>query len=249
MEFSPEKFDRVTKEMLETEKNRSGIGTLSERLLHSVIKRYIEPDSSFHEIKIGKYFADIFKGGVVTEIQTRDLYRLREKISFFSDEYKVNIVYPIVVTKRLRWIDPETGEISAPRLSPKHENIFSFVPELYGLRPIMPFKNLSFHLFLIETDEYKLLSGKSRDRKKFGAARYERIPSLLREIVSLSTDEDFKKLLPECLPDEFSANDFKRASGLPASKVNKSIQTLRTLNVIDFCRLDRKRYIYKRKEL
>ena len=49
---------------------RDGIGTLSEKTLHSFLKNYLEPDSSFHEIKVGRYVADIKKDGYITEIQT-----------------------------------------------------------------------------------------------------------------------------------------------------------------------------------
>ena len=52
---------------------RQGIGTQSERLVHSTLKYYLEPDDSCHEIPIGSYVADIFQKetGQIIEIQTK----------------------------------------------------------------------------------------------------------------------------------------------------------------------------------
>ena len=54
-----------------SDKCKKGIGTLSEKTLHSVLKNYFEPFSENHEIKIGNYVADIVGENGIIEIQTR----------------------------------------------------------------------------------------------------------------------------------------------------------------------------------
>ena len=48
-----------------------GIGTQSEKILHSILKYAIEPDDIFHECKLYRSVADIFREGEVYEIHVR----------------------------------------------------------------------------------------------------------------------------------------------------------------------------------
>ena len=41
---------------------RQGIGTLSEKTVHAVMKNYYAPDTDMHEIPIENFVADIFTG-------------------------------------------------------------------------------------------------------------------------------------------------------------------------------------------
>ena len=68
---------------------REGIGTLNEKTIHTVLKHYYEPDVSHHEIKVGRYYADIYNENGIIEIQTRQFNRLRLKLNEFLNEYRV----------------------------------------------------------------------------------------------------------------------------------------------------------------
>ena len=62
--------------------NDSGVGTIGEKTLHSVIKRYLQPDPAYREVKVGcgKLVADIYDGETITEIQTRNFLALKKKL-------------------------------------------------------------------------------------------------------------------------------------------------------------------------
>ena len=47
--------------------SRNGIGVLSEKTLHSVIKRFIEPNEALQEVKVGGYYADIKNDDGISE--------------------------------------------------------------------------------------------------------------------------------------------------------------------------------------
>ncbi len=64
-------------------RERAGIGTLGEKSVHAVLKAAYEPHPENHEIPIGGYIADIVGEGGVIEIQTRALWRLKEKLAAF----------------------------------------------------------------------------------------------------------------------------------------------------------------------
>ena len=57
-----------------------GIGTLAEKTLHAVLKRYIEPDERFHEVQVGSFVADVFRDERIFEIQTGSFTPLRPKL-------------------------------------------------------------------------------------------------------------------------------------------------------------------------
>lgn len=52
-------FDAAKEKIIGKSHNDKGIGTLSEKTLHAVLKMYYEPDEDNHEVAIDGYFADI----------------------------------------------------------------------------------------------------------------------------------------------------------------------------------------------
>ena len=126
-------FAAALGEVVGAERERNGIGTLSEKTLHAVLKRCFEPDKDAREIKIGRYIADIVGENGIIEIQTRSLDRLRPKLGAFLECAPVTVVYPIARVKRLCWVDTETGETTKPRKSPKTGSAYDAFPELYKM--------------------------------------------------------------------------------------------------------------------
>lgn len=248
--MTPDKlrFDEVCREVLTGEHERSGIGTLGERTLHMILKRYYEPDSSLHEQKVGRYVADIRRDGEIIEIQTRGFANLRDKLKAFLPDYRVRVVYPVAQTKYISWLDPYSGELSKRHKSPKKGQYGDFLLELYALRPMLPLEGLSFDLVFMDIDEFRMLTGRSRDRKHYGAARCERIPTALRDIISLESPEDFLAVLPEGLSEEFTSADFAARAKISRGVVNRALQTLVTIGVLERTAKKGNAYLYKRKE-
>ena len=129
-----EEFHKSCKEVLEKERVRLGIGTLSEKTVHAVLKKYLVPNENCHEIKCGRYVADILIDGEIMEIQTANFNRLRDKLKEFLKDKEVTIVYPIPHIKWLIWIDEKTGEVSEKRRSPKKGSYYEVFHELYKIK-------------------------------------------------------------------------------------------------------------------
>ena len=170
-----DEFDIARKKILGTAHNDKGIGTLSEKTLHAVLKNYYEPDENKHEVAIDGYYADIFNDSGIIEIQTRQLNKLRDKLAVFLEEYHVTVVYPCAYNKWISWIDPESGDISAKRKSPRHYTEYDAFFELYKIKNLLKHPNLSVHLVLMDIEEYKLLNGWNYTRKR-GATRTSEAP-------------------------------------------------------------------------
>lgn len=84
-------------------------------------ENYYCPNPSCQEINLGRFVADIADQNGVIEIQTKGFGQMRKKLSFFLEHYPVQIVYPVVLVKWVVWIDPQTGEITSRRKSPKKQ--------------------------------------------------------------------------------------------------------------------------------
>ena len=191
--------------------NRNGIGVLSEKTLHSVIKRFIEPNEALQEVKVGGYYADIKNEDGIFEIQTRSFNKLRVKLTAYLETEKVTFVYPIPAVKRLIWIDAKTGELTTPRKSPKHGSYYDAFPEMYKLDMLIANESLCVLLLMVDMDEYRYLNGWSADGKK-GATRHERYPIALADSLLLATKDDYEGLLPSDLCSPFTSKELATAA-------------------------------------
>ena len=209
------------------------IGTISERTLHAALKAFYEPDPRFREVRVGRFVADICRGGRVIEIQTRNFRALRRKLLAFSAERSVRVVYPIALTKQVSWIEPDTGEIASRRRSPRNGRPTDILRELYALRPVLPIEGLSLELVFVDVEEFRLLTGRSRDRKHYGVRRAERIPTALRGRLVLEDVSDYLKLLPRELGETFGTADFAKAARMTKLRAGECLRTLVTLGAVE----------------
>lgn len=206
-----ERFDTARSKVITlAPRERHGIGMQSEKTLHAVLKAFKDPDEDHHEIPVGNYIADICHDGKIIEIQTAHMDAMRAKLACFLQNYPVRIVYPIPAGKWIIWVDPQTGDLLQRNRSPIRGSFYHAFRELYRIRPFLRERNLSLELLLIDIDEYRLLDGWSRDRKR-GSHRYDRIPLRLQDRLVLSCPEDYRQLIPEGLPEIFTSADFAAA--------------------------------------
>lgn len=227
-----DRFEEARLKGLAALQERPGIGTLRERSLHAVLKYWIDPDESHHEVTLPcRLVADVYDGDQITEIQTRNFSKLRPKLARMLPDYPVTVVYPIPRVKRLVWMEPETGEMSQPRKSPKTGTAWDAFPELFYIRDYLRDPRLTVRLVYLDMDEYKLLNGWSRNRKK-GACRVERIPTALAGEEKLSTAADFAALLPPCLPEPFTTTDLAKALRIRRERAGKIIYILYEIEAI-----------------
>lgn len=238
-------FDQVCHQVMERNCLQQGIGTLSEKTVHAVMKNFYEPNPDNQEVPIGNYIADIFQNGEIIEIQTRNLNAMRAKLSSFLDQYPVTIVHPIVHNKWLMWIDEETGEISTKRKSPKKGTRYDAFFELYKIKMFLDHPHLQICLPLIDVEEYRMLNGWSHDRKR-GSTRYDRIPTALVDEIYLGSPADYICMLPDELPAAFTVKDYASATRLAPRYAGTAINVLRHLHVIEQIGKQGCAYVYQR---
>lgn len=239
------RFHEACDKIILLERQTNGIGTLGEKTLHAILKNYYEPDIEKQEIRMCGYVADIVNENGVVEIQTRSFDKLRKKLEQFLEISEVTIVYPIPHVKWLRWIDEESGEMSKPRKSPRKGTPYMIFPELYKIKSYLCHPNLNLCIAMIDMEEFKLLNGWSQDKKK-GSSRYDRVPLELIEEICIKNQEEYQKLIPESLEEEFTAKDFQKASKISLGAARTAMNVLNHVEAVVRVGKKGNAFIYKR---
>lgn len=242
------RFVEIKNRIINSERMRHGIGTLQEKTVHAVLKDFYAPDKDMQEIAIDGYVADIFTGTEIIEIQTANFNKMRNKLDCFLANYPVTIVYPIPQIKWISWIDLATGECSKPRKSNVKGSVYRAFYELYRIKNFLANPNLRLRFPLLELEEYRLLNGWSKDKKR-GSCRYDRIPvALLNEII-IERVEDYMQLIPYPMPEPFTVAEFAKTVKERKEVAGRVLHILHYLHLLERCENRGKAYTYRVVEL
>lgn len=224
--MNEQRFNEAKNKVIGIDRMRHGIGTQGEKTLHAVLKHYYASDEDMHEIPIDSYIADIFTGYEIIEIQTRQMNRMRGKLTCFLPQYPVTITYPVPHKKWLGWIDTSSGECSKLRKSPKPGSIYHIFSELYLIKQFLNHENIRFCFPLIDIEEYRLLNGWSFNKKR-GSHRYDSIPVALIDEIRIECKEDYLQFIPYELAEPFTSAELAKTL-----KINRRQAGL-TLNILN----------------
>lgn len=245
MKLDLDRFNELLSKPIEELHVDNGVGTLSEKYLHALLKNYYEANKSFHEVKIERFTADICRGNEIIEIQTRQLNRLREKLeAYMLLGYNVRVVYPIPRQRWLVWVDNETGETTKRRKSPKIGSFFSSFFELYKIKYFLDWDKLTIELLLFDAEEYRNLDGYGKHRK-YRSTRLEMMPLAFVDSLTLESPKDYMAFIPDNLPSIFKSSDYAKAMNTDLSYANTALNILNYLGVTQKCGRDGRAYLYE----
>lgn len=203
------------------------IGSLNEHTLHLALKKYIEPDSAFHEVDCGSFVADIKRGSCICEIETTSFTRMKKKLDFFLNENEVTVVYPIAVKRWVVFVDPKTGETTERRRSPVKGRPSDVCPELFKIREYVGHPNFALKLVFIEELNYKRRKGKR------SSVREDRIPLSFVSEMNIVDNEDYAMLVDKIPDGEFTAKEFDKLNRLGSMNAWTVLQILICAKVIE----------------
>ena len=95
------RFDRLCREAASAPRGvgDEGIGTLGEKRMHAIIKRYLSEDHTYHEVGVLNtgYVSDVRIGNDVYEVQTGAFYPMKKKIAHYLEntDCTVTVVHPM----------------------------------------------------------------------------------------------------------------------------------------------------------
>lgn len=236
-----ERFEKARANVIYAIKEYAGLGTYGEKSIHAVLKKYIEPNTDFHEVGVFGSIADICIGNEIYEIQTRALYKLKSKLKKFLPYYKVCVVHPIIADKTVYTFDPHTGTVLKKRKSPKKGYVYDFLPHVYGLKELISEPGISFKIMMINASEYRIPAVK-KGRKDI---KFDTVPDELVCEINIEKPSDFRKLLPVSLPDKFSSADYASAAHMTRNDASISLGILYKCGIIE--KIDKKgnAFIYR----
>lgn len=237
-----ERFEKARTDIVYSMKEYAGFGTYGEKSIHAVLKRYIEPNTDFHEVGVLGSIADICRENQIYEIQTRALYKLKGKLEKFLPHYKVCVVYPVIAEKMVYTVDMQKLSVIRKRKSPSKGSVYDLLPELYGLRDLLGDKNLSFRIMVINATDYRFPAAHKGGRR---GAKFDTIPDELVCEVNITKLSDFKKLIPLNLPEKFGSSDYAKTAHISRSDASIALNLLVKCGIIE--KIDKKgnAFIYR----
>ncbi len=209
----------------------TGIGTLSEKLLHRTLKLYADPDVGNHEIPMLGCVADVFGADGITEVQTRAFERLVPKLSRFLPCYKVTVIHPLIDSVTICYVDTESGEVVSSRKSPRHDGINRAACELYKISRFITDPNLCVKLIFINFEDFRYNDG-GKFHTGRGSGSTERIPVSVGSEFVLRRPSDYRAFLPPGLERLFVASELRELIGLDSRRTHNTLSLLLSLGII-----------------
>lgn len=246
-----ERFDNAVKAAFDRIKGAHGsVGTQNEKLIHAALKNYYAPFFDEQEIKIANYFADAVSEDGIFEIQSRQLYRLSEKLRAFLPAARVNVVYPLICETKTVYINTESGETKE---MPKRKNnsLLKAFEEIYSIRQFINDENLTIIIARLVVEKRIYYNGEHipdiREKSEKKKCFIENVPVRLTDEIVFKGQSGYKKLLPENLPEEYTKKEFLKTSG--ESKSSLKLELLREAGIIKRIGKRGKEYLYKTEEV
>jgi len=143
----------------------------------------------------------------------------------------VTVVYPVTDVNYLRWVTPGTGEITPPKKSTRRGNPLQVFEELYRIREYLSHPDFSLKVVLMDMEEYRMLDGYGKDKKK-RATKCDKFPLRLVAEYDIESPQDYMMLLPAELPDVFTAKEFAKLTKIPVSLAQTTLLLLSELKIV-----------------
>jgi hypothetical protein len=242
-------FNEACARVREGDLPSQSIGVLKEKPLHATLKWWLDDNPDHHEITLpcGKV-ADVYDGERVYEIQTGGFSPLRPKLEVLLPHYPVTVVHPIPRRKYLSWIDPDTGETTPPRKSPKVGIYAHALRQLIFILPLLGHPHLTIRLVLMDMEEQRLADGWGNEGKR-GSHRAVLIPLSIEGVLDLRASADYAALIPGSLPDSFTAAQFGKVAKMQGRNLNGTLKVLLDRGVLTRTEKQGNAWIYERVKL
>lgn len=205
-----------------------GIGELSERSLHAGLKLHLARPGDQFEYKLGRNVIDIFRDGLLIEIQTRHLYALRPKLRRLLDAHGVRVVHPLPAE---RWIVREHADgTQVRRKSPRHAAAHEIFGELVRIPDLLSHPNLSIEVLLIREEQTWREDGLGSWRRAHWSLADTRLLGVVSSHV-FARPQDYLALLPP-LAGPFSNADLAHVRGWNSRIAGRATYALRAMGML-----------------
>ena len=196
-----------------------------------MLKRYYAQSGDQTEVKVDGFIVDIVRGGLLIEVQTRNLAAIRRKLHTLLENHPVRLVYPIAAEK---WIVRVTasGQVIGRRKSPKVGRLVELFDELVSIPDLINHPNLVFEIAMVQEEEIRSDDGRGSWRRRGQSVRDRKLLQVV-ETVAFEKKEDFIRFLPEKLEQPFSNASLAHRLGVPVHAVRPMTYCLKKMGVLE----------------
>ena len=103
---------------------------------------------------------------------------------------------------------------------------------------------MHFILAILSTEEYRLLDGYG-PQKKIRATKTDKAPIELLDLITIRKPDDYKQLIPDGLPEEFTSDIFAKKAGIGRSLAGTALNILYEMEVVKRIGKQGNAYIYQ----
>ncbi|CAN5839811.1 hypothetical protein BH23DEI1_BH23DEI1_01180 [soil metagenome] len=202
----------------------AGIGALNETPFHAALKAIVAPPGACFEVVVDGYVIDVVAAGLLIEVQTRHVGKMRLKLERLLAHHRVRLVLPV---SEERWI-VKRG-VDGPgrrRRSPKRGGVAHALFELVAIPKLLDHPNLEIEVVVVREEE-------EREYRPGAAWRKRGWVTVDRRLLGIGERRLFRgarawlELLPADLPPTFTTLDLVRALGVTRSIAQRAAYVLR----------------------
>ena len=204
---------------------------MGETSLHEAVKRWYAQPGDRLEAWVDGYLIDIVRDDQLIEIQTGNFSAIKAKLENLVRRHPVRLVHPIAQTKWIVRLDARGGRVSRRR-SPKKGRVEDLFLELVYIPHLMEKANFSLEALMVHSEEELIDDGRGSWKRRRWSVHDRRLLDVV-ERTTFSAPADFKKLLPEALPEEFKTRELAELLGLKVNIAQKMTYSLRQMDVIE----------------
>jgi hypothetical protein len=212
----------------------SGIGQINEYTLHSQLKALYGTDGAEFEKAVGGYIVDLYRSDLLIEIQTGGFSSIKDKIVSLIRNYRVTLVYPLPAEKYLLVYNEGMEKLLYRRRSPKKGTYLDIVDEAVYIWPVLLHPNFTLEVLLTREEEIRKQDGRGSWRRRGISIHDRRLVELLGTRRFTGRD-DYRSLLPESLPSQFTNRELSTIMGVPQRKAGKLTYCLKHLKILRVC--------------
>ena len=216
---------------------------MTEQTLHEQLKDIYARETGEIESVLGDYRVDVVRGDLLIEIQTRSFSSIRDKLKDLAQDNRVRLVHPIAYQKWIIRLDKNEKQVSR-RKSPRRGRVEDIFYELVYMPRLLMSPNFELEIALVDLEEYWIDDGKGSWRRRRWSIHDKRMLEL-RERHLFKSPQDFKRLIPETLPTEFTSRMLSKETGLNTRLAQKMLYCLSKMNIVERNGKKGRAYLYR----
>ncbi len=225
----------------------NAIGVLNEKSLHSALKDWCARPGDRLETPLDGYIIDIFRDGLLIEIQTRNFSAIKSKLLKLTAQHPVRLVYPIAREKWILRLPTDEAGMPRRRKSPKRGALFQIFDELVSFPELLANPNFSLQILSIHEEEMRRHDKRHGWRRGGWVTQERRLIEVTDEHL-FEDPENMAPLIPADLPVSFTTADLAQALKTSRRLAQKMAYCLDRMNLFERAGKRGNAIVYRRKE-